>query len=97
MKQILHFLTRLHFTKNETRPNRRGQKPRSATTRKQPDLQIMTLFARSIALLTILAFGALLLSKYLRPHEDISVFQTICLTTLGSMTTILAAALRRRH
>ena len=96
MKQFLHNLTRLPFTKNQTRPTRRGQKPR-ATPHKHPDLQIMTLFARSIALLTILAFGALLLSKYLRPHEDISVFQTICLTTLGSMTTILTAALRRRR
>jgi hypothetical protein len=79
------------------RSARRKAKTCQAVAVQQADHPIINLFAWSIALVTILAFSALLTMKYLRPHEDITVFQTICVTTLGSMTTILTVVLKRKR
>lgn len=96
MKQLFQHLTRLLSPSRSSRAPRRSQKGRQPTVaRQQLHFHIMRLFAWSIAVFTLLDFGALLVLKYRYPQEDITVFQTICLTTLGSMTTILVAALKR--
>lgn len=81
----------------KTRSAQRKAKSRQVVAVQQPDHPIIHLFAWSIALVTILAFSALLTMKYLRPQEDLTVFSTICVTTLGSMTTILTVALKRKR